>query len=80
MIKKELFGVCAKSVQYSIDEQGLVHDLAFNGGCDGNQKAVGRLVEGRPVAEVAEILSGISCGRKSTSCADQFAQRLKEEF
>lgn len=79
MTTRELKGVCSSRVSYTVDEQGLVHDVAFSGGCEGNLQAIARLVEGRPAREVIVILDGITCGRKDTSCSDQFVQVLKEE-
>lgn len=71
-------GTCAAAINFSIDDEGNVHDVNFVGGCDGNLKAISALVEGRPAAEIAQILSGNTCGRKNTSCADQFSKALLE--
>ena len=71
-------GTCSAMIRFALDEDGTLHDVRFVGGCDGNLKAIGKLVEGRPAAEVAELLRGNTCGRKSTSCADQLAQALTE--
>lgn len=80
MTQKELKGVCSSCVSYSLDDEGCVHDVAFTKGCDGNLKAIGLLVEGRPAEEVAHLLSGIVCGRKETSCTAQFAESLKDDL
>ena len=69
-------GTCATEVKFTI-EDGKMRDVRFQGGCDGNLKAVVRLVEGRPADEVAAVLSGIRCGRKSTSCPDQLAKAIE---
>jgi len=69
-------GVCAAMIDFSIDENGNLHDVKFLGGCDGNLKAIGSLVEGRPAKEVAGMLAGNTCGRKATSCADQLSQAI----
>ncbi len=71
-------GTCAAAINFSIDDDGNVHDVNFVGGCDGNLKAISALVEGRPATEIAQILSGNTCGRKNTSCADQFSKALLE--
>ena len=71
-------GTCAVAVNSSIDDNGNVHDVNFVGGCDGNLKAIATLVEGKPATEIAELLKGNTCGRKSTSCADQFSKALLE--
>ena len=69
-------GVCARSIDIET-ENGIITDISFNGGCDGNLKAIARLVKGRPVDEVAEILEGNTCGSRDTSCADQLSQALR---
>jgi uncharacterized protein (TIGR03905 family) len=50
--------------------------VQFTGGCNGNLKAIGRLVEGKDAKEVAGILRGNTCGMKGTSCADQLARAI----
>ena len=70
-------GVCSKRIDFDLDE-GLVRNIRFEGGCDGNLQGVARLAEGRRVSEVVELLSGIKCGQKSTSCPDQLARALKK--
>lgn len=80
MSSKVFRGVCTTEVSYHIDNDGLVRDVLFSKGCDGNLQAVASLVEGRPAAEVAERLKDITCGSKSTSCPAQFAQALLEDI
>lgn len=69
-------GVCAGKIDFEVDGD-IVKNVAFTGGCNGNLKAIAALVEGMPVDEVIERVSGITCGFKKTSCSDQFAQALK---
>jgi len=69
-------GVCANRILIDIDD-GIIKDIEWNGGCNGNLKAVTSLVRNMPVGEVIDRLEGIKCGPKSTSCADQLAQALK---
>lgn len=73
-------GVCSKKINFSIDENGLVHDVSFLGGCNGNLKAIGKLVEGMPAEKVVKILEGNTCGMRNTSCADQLSKALKERI
>ena len=73
-------GVCSRQMSFDIDDNGLVHNVSFVGGCNGNLKAIGKLVEGMPAAKVIEILEGNTCGGRPTSCADQLAQALKENM
>lgn len=69
-------GTCSRSIQFDVVD-GVVRDVRFEGGCNGNLKGIGRLVEGMPAQRVAELLEGTSCGPRSTSCPDQLAQALK---
>lgn len=69
-------GTCAVAITYDV-EDGLVRNVKFRGGCNGNTQGVGALVEGMPVEEVINRLSGIKCGFKPTSCPDQLATALK---
>jgi len=71
-------GVCAMRILFDIEEDGTLHNVKFLGGCDGNLKAIGLLVEGRPAKEVAELLRGNRCGFKQTSCGDQLAQAIEK--
>ena len=67
-------GVCAMQIDYDI-EDGKLYNVQFIGGCNGNLKAIGKLVEGKDAKEVADILRGNTCGMKGTSCADQIDRR-----
>ncbi len=68
-------GVCAVQIDYDIVD-GKLSDVRFTGGCNGNLKAIGKLVEGKDAKEVADILRGNQCGMRGTSCADQFAHSI----
>lgn len=69
-------GTCSQSITFQIDD-GIVHDVQYYGGCNGNLKGISSLVEGMPVDEVIARLEGTTCGMKPTSCPDQLAQALK---
>ena len=58
----------------------VVSNIEFIGGCNGNLKGIGSLVKGMKVEDVIERLENIHCGMKNTSCPDQLAQALKENF
>lgn len=73
-------GTCSRQISFDIDDNGLVHNVSFVGGCNGNLKAIGILVEGMPATKVIELLEGNTCGGRPTSCADQLAQALKENI
>ena len=70
-------GTCSQFINFEIND-GIVSNVSFQGGCNGNLKGIGRLVEGMKVEEVIARMEGISCGSKATSCPDQLAQALKE--
>ncbi len=69
-------GTCSRSILFDV-EDGKVKNVQFIGGCNGNLKGIGVLVEGMDVDEVISRVEGIHCGMKSTSCPDQLAQALK---
>ena len=70
-------GVCSRGIDFEI-EDGIVKNVIFTGGCNGNASGISRLVEGMKVADVIQRLEGVECGFKSTSCPDQLANALKE--
>lgn len=70
-------GTCSRSITFDI-EDGVVRNVQFEGGCNGNLKGIGSIVDGMKVEDVIDKLSGIRCGFKSTSCPDQLAQALRE--
>ena len=70
-------GTCSRQINFDIVD-GNVHNVSFVGGCDGNLKAIGKLVNGKSVEDVAAVLEGNTCGRRSTSCADQLVRALRE--
>ena len=70
--------VCSKKIDFSIDEEGHLHDVKFLGGCPGNLPAIGKLVEGKDAKEIADILRGNPCGGRGTSCADQLSIAIDE--
>ena len=69
-------GTCASMIDVEV-EDGVIIDVGFSGGCEGNLTGVSRLVTGMQVNDAIERLRGITCGRKSTSCPDQLAKALE---
>ena len=69
-------GTCSQRIFFDI-EDGKVKNVQFLGGCNGNLKGIGSLVEGMDVDEVIARLEGTTCGMKNTSCPDQLAKALK---
>ena len=70
-------GTCSQMIYFDL-EDGKVKNVQFLGGCNGNLKGIGQLVEGMDVDDVIARLEGTTCGMKSTSCPDQLAKALKE--
>ena len=71
-------GVCSTMIHFDLDEQNCIHNVSFERGCNGNLKAVSKLVDGQNASQIAAILEGNTCGPRRTSCADQFSKALKE--
>lgn len=70
-------GVCASQISFEL-EGTTVTNVQFFGGCNGNLKAIAKLVEGMDAEKVIELLSGNTCGFKKTSCPDQLTVALRE--
>lgn len=70
------YGVCSRRIFIAV-EGDTIEKVAFFGGCDGNLKAIGKLVAGHKIDEIADILEGNTCGPKPTSCGDQLARALR---
>lgn len=69
--------VCSRAIRVELDGD-RVKSVQFVGGCEGNLKAIGKLIAGMTVDEVAEILEGNDCKGRGTSCADQMVKALRE--
>ena len=70
-------GVCSSKMNITVND-GIIKEVEIVGGCPGNTVGVSRLCAGRSVEEVIELLSGINCRGRGTSCPDQLAKALKE--
>lgn len=70
-------GTCSQHILFDI-EDGKLKNVQFIGGCNGNLKGIGSLVDGMDVDDVIARLEGTTCGMKATSCPDQLAQALKQ--
>lgn len=70
-------GVCSQMISFEVAD-GKVSNVQFFGGCNGNLKGIGALVEGMDIDDVISRVEGIKCGMKATSCPDQLAKALKE--
>ena len=70
-------GTCSRAIKFDV-EDGIVKNVQFDGGCNGNTQGVAILVEGMPIDEVIKRLQGLPCGSRPTSCPDQLARCLIE--
>ena len=69
-------GVCASYITFDLND-GVISGVSFQGGCNGNLRAISKLIEGQDAENVISILKGNLCGFKGTSCADQLAIALR---
>ncbi|MDE6426826.1 MAG: TIGR03905 family TSCPD domain-containing protein [Ruminococcus sp.] len=71
--------VCSKEISFDIDGN-VITNIAFNGGCNGNLKAISKLVDGWTVEQIESKVKGNTCGMKPTSCADQLCVAVREAY
>ncbi len=71
-------GTCSRMIDVEIDEDGMIVDVKFSGGCSGNTQGISALVRGMDARQAIERLSGIRCGFRDTSCPDQLSLALKK--
>ena len=69
-------GVCCREITLAV-EDGIIKNISFSNGCDGNLKGIAQLAKGRKASEIIPLMSGIRCGPKATSCPDQLAAALR---
>ena len=70
---------CSQLISFDI-EGNVITNINFLGGCNGNLKAISKLLEGSTVEEIESKLLGNTCGRRPTSCADQLAKAVREAY
>lgn len=70
---------CSSRISFDIEEN-VITNIEFLGGCNGNLKAIARLVDGWTVEQIEEKCKGNTCGMKPTSCADQLARAVREAY
>lgn len=71
------FGTCSQAIDFDL-ENGIVKNVSFTAGCNGNLKAISKLVEGMPAEKLISLLKGNTCGPRPTSCADQLARAVEQ--
>lgn len=72
-------GTCSQLISMDLDGE-IVRNVVFTGGCNGNLKAIPILIEGMTVEEIEKKLTGVECGRRGTSCADQLAKAVRKAY
>lgn len=71
-------GVCSKMIDVTADENDVIQQIFFVGGCNGNLQGISQLAKGQRIDDVIDRLTGIRCGTKQTSCPDQLSNALRE--
>lgn len=71
--------VCAQEIHFHLEDD-VVTNVRFLGGCNGNLKAIAKLIDGWTVSQIEEKLLGNLCGRRPTSCADQLAKAVRQAY
>ena len=71
--------VCSQLISFDLNDN-VVTNIEFMGGCNGNLKAISKLVDGWTVEKIEEYLKGNLCGRRPTSCADQLAKAVRKAY
>lgn len=71
-------GVCSKKITVELSDNGVVENVSFQGGCNGNTQGVAALVKGMKAEEAISRMKGINCNGRGTSCPDQLAEALTE--
>ena len=71
--------VCSQLISFDLDDN-VVSNIEFVGGCNGNLKAISKLVDGWTVEKIESYLRGNLCGRRPTSCADQLARAVRKAY
>ena len=70
-------GTCSRQIEFDINGD-IITNVVFYGGCNGNLKAIAKLVDGMTVSQIEEKLKGNTCGPRNTSCADQLAKAVRK--
>ncbi len=70
---------CSQQIEFDINGDKITN-IVFRGGCNGNLKAISKLVDGWTVTQIEEKLKGNICGYRPTSCADQLAIAVREAY
>jgi uncharacterized protein (TIGR03905 family) len=77
-VQYETKGTCSRLIDVTADENNVIQQVFFLGGCNGNLQGVSQLVRGQKIDDVIKKLDGIRCGAKNTSCPDQLCRALEQ--
>ena len=77
-VQYETRGTCSKMIDVTADENDVIQQVFFLGGCNGNLQGISKLVQGQKIDDVIHRLRGIRCGTKGTSCPDQLSMALEQ--
>jgi uncharacterized protein (TIGR03905 family) len=77
-ITYQTHGTCSQLIEVVADEDNVIQQVEFTGGCNGNLQGISQLVIGQPIDSVIHKLDGIRCGTKNTSCPDQLCRALEQ--
>lgn len=72
-------GTCSQLISIDLEDD-IIKNIVFTGGCNGNLKAIPILIEGWTVDQVEKKLTGVTCGKRPTSCADQLAKAVRKAY
>lgn len=77
-IEYQTEGTCSMLIDVTADDNDIIQQVFFIGGCNGNLQGISQLVTGQKIDDVISRLDGIRCGYKPTSCPDQLCRALKQ--
>lgn len=77
-IQYQTHGTCSQLIDVTADDNDVIQQVYFLGGCNGNLQGISTLVTGQKIDDVISKLNGIRCGWKSTSCPDQLCRALEK--
>lgn len=77
--KYKTSGTCAAIISFDINDD-IITNIKFMGGCPGNLNALSKLLDGKSVDYIEDILAGNLCGNRGTSCADQLAKAVRKAY
>jgi uncharacterized protein (TIGR03905 family) len=71
--------VCPSLITFEL-EGDVVKNVQFTDGCNGNLKAISKVIDGMTVDQIEGFFKGNTCGNNTTSCADQLAIAVREKY